>query len=147
MNRNILILICILLFAGAAHRTAACTCAESTVAQNVELATPVFVGTVTSKRKSDAIEKDGIEAVLKVGRRWKGEVSKTALVYTGATDDLYPFLNLCATPFRVGQKYVVFTYGRDKLVTDVCAGSAELSYARSVLKQLGRGKPLMKRRT
>lgn len=118
----------------------ACTCGEITVAERKRNAKAVFLGTVLSKKKSDAIEKNGVEVTLKVERVWKGDISERVVVYTGATDDLYDFVDLCASWLRVGQKHVVFTYGKDKHMTDVCAGTGDFPYAEEVIRQLGKGK-------
>ncbi len=145
MKLRILLLSIITLLLGSfANRASACTCGESTVAEDRERATAVFVGKVISKRKSNAVERDGVEVTLKVERVWKGMISERAIVYTGATDDLYPFVNLCATPFRLGQRYIVFAFGQDKFATDVCAGSGDFPYANKVIRELGRGKRPMK---
>jgi hypothetical protein len=129
-----------------ASSASACTCGDSTVAEYRARAQAVFLAKVVSKRKSDALEKNGVEVTLKVERMWKGQITEEVLVYTGATDDLYPFVNLCATPFSVGEKYIVFAFGEEKLTTDVCAGSGDFPYAKKVIKQLGKGRPPLKRR-
>jgi hypothetical protein len=121
-------------------RASACTCGELALAQQRDNATAIFLGRVISKERSDAVEKNGAEVTLKVDRVWKGRIEKNVIVYTGATDDLYPFVNLCATPFRIGESYLVFTYGADKLATDVCTGTAGVSDAKGVIKQMGKGK-------
>lgn len=122
----------------------ACTCGEMTVAEYRESASAVFLAKVVSKKKSDALEKDGVEVTLEVEKVWKGKVLRKTLVYTGATEDLYPFLDLCATPFSVGEKYIVFTYGKNKFSTNVCAGTGDFPYAEKVIKQLGKGKSPLK---
>jgi len=82
---------------------------------------------------------------LKVERVWKGRIEEQAIVYTGATDDIYPFVNLCATPFRAGERYIVFAHSiRTRFTTNVCAGSGDFPYAEKVMKQLGRGRPPLK---
>ena len=144
MKLRILLSVITLLLGSVAINAFACTCGESTVAEYRERATAVFVGRVTSKRKSNAVERDGGEITLKVERVWKGVISEKVIVYTGATDDLYPFVNLCATPFRLGQRYIVFAYGQDKFATDVCAGSGEFPYANQVIRELGRARRPMK---
>ncbi len=127
--------------------TFACTCGEMTVAEYRENASAVFLAKVVSKKKSDALEKDGVEVTLEVEKVWKGKILKRTLIYTGATEDLYPFLDLCATPFTVGEKYIVFAYGKNKLSTNVCAGTGDFPYAEKVIKQLGKGKPPQKLKT
>jgi len=119
----------------------ACTCGEMTVSEYRKSASAVFLGKVIRKEKSDGFEKDGVAVTLEVEKVWKGKILKKTLIYTGATEDLYPFLNLCATPFTVGEKYIVFAYGKNKLSTDVCAGTGDFPYAANVIKQLGQGKP------
>jgi hypothetical protein len=141
MNRRILFVIAFLLTGGALERVAACTCGETTAAQHFQSATAVFIGVVAAKQKSNAVAKDGVEVTFRVARVWKGNVSKRALVYTGATGDLYPFENLCAPQFRVGQRYIVFALGQYKLETDICSGTVDSRYGRSVAKQLGRTRP------
>ena len=138
MNRRILLVIALLLTGGALERVAACTCGEATTAQYFQSATAVFIGVVTAKQKSNTLAKDGVEVTFAVERVWKGNVSKRALVYTGATADLYPFENLCAFQFRVGRRYIVFALGQDKLETDICTGTVDSRYGRTVAKQLGR---------
>ena len=140
MNRRILFVIALLLTGGALERVAACTCGEATTAQYLQSATAVFIGVVAAKQKSNAVAKDGVEVTFRVERVWKGNVWKTALVYTGATPDLYAFENLCAPQFRVGRRYIVFALGQDKLETDICTGTVDSRYGRNVAKQLGRGR-------
>jgi hypothetical protein len=138
--RILLLSVTTLLLSSFVNNAFACTCGESTVAEDRERASAVFVGRVTSKRKSNAVERDGVEITLKVERVWKGMISEKVIVYTGATDDLYPFVNLCATFFRLGQRYIVFAYGKDKFATDVCAGSGDFPYANKVIRELGKGR-------
>jgi len=144
--KRLLLVIAVLITGGAIDHAAACTCGEATTAEYLKTASVVFMGTVTAKRKSNAAEKDGVEVAFKVERVWKGNVLKTALVYTGATADLYPFENLCAPQFRVGQHYIVFALGQDKLQTDICTGTVAARYARNVAKQLGRSQLPMRLR-
>jgi hypothetical protein len=139
--KRLIVLMALLITGGAIDRAAACSCDEATTAVYFKTASAVFIGTVTAKRKSNAAEKDGVEVTLKVERVWKGNVSNSALVYTGATSDLYPFENLCAPRFRIGQRYIVFALGQDKLETDICAGTLDFRHGQSVLKQLGRSRP------
>lgn len=141
INSNPLIMMTLLLSATfiSAGRASACTCGELTLAQQRCNATAIFLGKVVSKKRSDAVEKNGVEVILKVEKAWKGRIEQTVTVYTGATDDLYPFVNLCATPFKIGKRYLVFTYGTDKLATDVCTGTAGLPDAKEAIKRLGRG--------
>lgn len=138
--KRVLFLITVLIGGGAIDRVVACTCGEATTAEYLQTATAVFIGTVTAKRKSDAAEKDGVEITFSVGRVWKGNITRTAFVYTGATGDLYPFENLCAPHFRVGQRYIVFALGQDRLHTDICAGTVPFRYGAAVVKQLGRSR-------
>jgi hypothetical protein len=123
-----------------ASRVFACTCAEMTVAEYRDSADAVFLAKVVGKAKSDALEKDGVEVTLEVERVWKGNISKRTVVYTGATDDLYLHLDLCATRFRSGERYVVFANGKDKFWTNVCTGTGGFPYAATVIKQLGKGR-------
>src|SRR5215468_3302710 len=100
--RSVLLAITTVFLGASGTGVIACTCGESTVAEDRERATAVFVGKVVAKRKSDAVEKNGVEVTLEVELVWKGTISQRVIVYTGATDDLYPFVNLCATPFKMG---------------------------------------------
>ena len=125
------------IFFGFASQAYACTCAELTVVQQRENASAVFSGTVVKKTRSDAVEKNGVEVTFKVDRVWKGSIEEETVVYTGATADLYPFENLCAPPFKVGQKYVVFAFGQNDLTTDTCAGTLSFPEAKKLETQLG----------
>ena len=99
-----------------------CTCADLTIQQQRENANVIFFGTVIKKLRSNAVEKDGVQVTFKVSRVWKGVVKKALDVFTGATGDLYPFENLCASRFTLGQNYIVFALGQDKLSTDYALG-------------------------
>lgn len=118
----------------------ACTCGEQTVIEQRENASAVFLGTVISKVRSNAVERDGVRVTFKVTRVWKGDVGREFVVYTGPTSDLYSFENLCAPPFKVGASYVVFATGKEKLETDVCAGTLLLAQAKATIQKLGSGK-------
>lgn len=131
---------------GVSIRVHACTCAELTVAQQRDNASAIFRGKVISKVKSDAVEKNGVKVTLGVDTVWKGRDVKEIVVYTGATEDLYPFLSLCATPFVIGEEYLVFAYGSEHLATDVCAGTTALSNAGYLLRELGAGIPVRQAR-
>ena len=144
MNLRIVVLsITIVLATGFANRVFACGCLGTAFGPDYrQRADVVFVGKVVAKRKSDAVEKDGVEVTLEVERVWKGTIFKRTFVYTGATGDLYPFIDSCAIPFLMDQHYVVFAYRwHGQLVTDVCTGSGGFPYANEVIKQLGPGKP------
>jgi hypothetical protein len=84
---------------------------------------------------------NGVEVTFKVERVWKGKTSEQILVHTGPTEDLYDTLDLCAPLFQVGQKYIVFGYGKTRLKTDTCAGTGGFPYAENIIKKLGPGKP------
>jgi hypothetical protein len=106
------------------------------------------MGTPITKIRSDAIERHGVEITFKVTRLWKGEIGPQTVVYTGATSDLYDFENLCAPPFKIGQSYIVFALGADKLTTDICAGTLSVAEAKSTIRQLGKShRPLPQSRT
>lgn len=118
----------------------ACTCGETTVAQQRENASVVFLGTVSKKVRSNAVARDGVQVTFRVARVWKGDAKREIAIYTGPTSDLYPFENLCTPRFKVGARYVVFAFGKDKLETDVCSGTLPLAEARTTIHALGPGK-------
>ena len=116
----------------------ACTCTGGTTSELRQSARAVFLAKVASKRKSDAVKEDGVEVTLEVEKVWKGKITKQTIIHTGPTDDLYPFIELCATPFKIGESYIIFAYGKKKLSTDVCAGTGDFPYAVKVIEELGK---------
>lgn len=127
-----------ILIQGCASGAYSCTCGESTVPQQRDSASAVFMGTPVKKVRSDAVEGHGVEITFQVRRVWKGQIGQQTVVYTGATSDLYDFENLCAPPFKIGQFYVVFALGAGKLTTDVCAGTLPVAEGKSTIRQLGK---------
>lgn len=118
----------------------ACTCGEQTVSEQRQNASVVFAGTVKSKVRSNAVERDGVQVTIKVTRVWKGNVGREITIYTGPTADIYTFENLCAPPLKVGASYLVFAVGKEKFATDVCAGTVLLAEAKTTIQQLGPSK-------
>src|SRR5262245_6532016 len=119
---------------------AGCTCSDPSVKRQLSMAKNVFVGKVLSKKKSDAVMRNGVEVTLQVERVWKGGVTKITKIHTGPTEDVYDFFDMCATPIKLGERYIVFAYGGKMLSTDVCAGTGGFPYAEKIIQQLGEGR-------
>ena len=139
-HKMFILLVGLITFFFGSSNTQACTCGETTVSEQRVNASVVFLGTVTKKVRSNTVERDGVQVTFKVTRVWKGDASREIVIYTGPTSDLYPFENLCAPPFKVGARYVVFAVREDKLETDVCAGTLLATQARTAIQTLGPGK-------
>jgi hypothetical protein len=118
-----------------------CTCAEATVADYRKSARSIFLGTAVSKKRSSLEGESGVEITFKVEQVWKGKTWKQITVHTGPTEDLYDFLDLCAPHFQLGQKYIVFGYGKTRLKTDTCAGTGGFPYAETIITKLGPANP------
>lgn len=120
----------------------ACTCGGVTVAETKEDANVVFSGKIIKKIKSDAVEKSGVEVTFQVDRIWKGKVGPTIKIYSGATSDLYDFMDLCSPEFELDDRYVVFAKGGNLLTNMVCSHTTKFENGKegkALLDKLGRG--------
>ena len=142
MASNLLFAFIAVLLSGLSANVLACTCGESTVEQSKSAATAVFLGRIKDKVRSDAVEESGVEVTFEVGRVWKGQIQKTVKIYSGATEDLYGFIDLCSPEFKVGDRYVVFARGAKLLVNMRCSHTALITKGREhpYARELGRGK-------
>jgi hypothetical protein len=75
------------------------------------------------------------EVRFKVQRKWKGAVTEDVSVYTGNV------CCICGYKFEVGESYLVYAYGTDRLSTNICTRTAKLSEAEKDLKVLGKAMP------
>jgi hypothetical protein len=121
----------------------ACSCGEVTISSSRKAATVVFSGKIIQKVKSDLVEKDGVEVTFQVDRVWKGVVGSTIKIYSGATSDLYDFMDSCSPLFGIGDRYLVFAEGNKILTNVYCSHTARINSqisSKAILDQLGRGK-------
>lgn len=120
-----------------ASTTLACSCSNPVPPrEELKKRDVVFLGKVISRKKSS----DGVEVVFKVERVWKGKITEEASIFTGYTADLYDYENMCAPILKLGESYLIYAYGNDKLETDVCTRTRLLIHAAEDLRGLGRGK-------
>ena len=141
MVKNFLFALVALLFCGFATNVFACTCGETTVEESKSIAQVVFLGRIKNKVKSDAVGKNGAEVTFTGERGWKGQIRKDVKVYSGATRDLYEFIDLCSPEFKIGNRYVVFATGEKLLVRLACSHTTLIPRGgkNHVTQQLGKG--------
>lgn len=126
-----------LLVAFNASRVEACLCPPSSVKQRVRTmkieSDAIFAGTVISV---DEIAVNSLKVVISVEMSWKE--SKTVEEYTLYTSGTSG--GGCGVAFIKGKSYLVYAKkGKDdRLVTEICWGTGELSLAKKDLKLLGR---------
>jgi len=141
----------------------ACSCAlprpgltESEIIRSrSNLATSVFVGTVTTNHKTGFIITNAIKKLLLSGL---GTFSKDSLNAEGEFSHIATFRvqtsiknaaspevrvttghfggGLCGFMFEVGKSYLVYAYGEPNLETNICSKSKELEYAREEVEVL-----------
>jgi hypothetical protein len=96
-----------------AQPATACTCAVRDLADQVQTASTVFVGTVASA--------DEARATFDVDRVYKGNNPRTTPISNGGGPG-----STCAIPFSEGRKYVVFAALQDgTLSTGLCSGTTD----------------------
>ncbi len=121
----------------------ACACAEVTLTESKKDATVVFSGKIIRKIKSESVEKSGVEVTFQVDRVWKGSVGPTIKIYSGATSDLYDFMDSCSPDFGLDDVYIIFAKG-DKLLSNmICSHTTRVNVQvppKVLLDQLGQGK-------
>jgi hypothetical protein len=152
MRRTILhtlVVVAVLFFASSI--SLACTCnlppMNKTEKQLVELerkkSKAIFVGEVTEiiVPKTPAGEPGWVaEVKFKVQRTWKGVELEEVRVFTANV------CCICGYEFKVGESYLVYAYGSDKLHTDTCTRTSRLADAETDLKVLGKAKALKSRK-
>ena len=72
-------------------------------------------------------------ATMRVSEVWKGPKQETLEVRTPVSG------MSCGYPFKEGQKYLVYAYGKQDLKVDLCSGTKPLSKAGADLMVLGDG--------
>jgi hypothetical protein len=142
MAKYLLFALIPLLLSGLSANVFACTCGETTLSESKSAATAVFLGRIKNKIKSDAVEESGVEVTFEVERVWKGQIQKKVRIYSGATADLYGFLDLCSPEFKVGDRYIVFAAGENLLANMMCSHTARIDTRNKnwASRALGRGK-------
>ena len=76
------------------------------------------------------------EVRFKVQESWKGSVAEEVSVFTANV------CCICGYEFKVGERYLVYAHGSDKLSTDICTRTRRVADAEIDLKVLGKAKGL-----
>ena len=142
MRRVILSLWLGTIFFLATHGAYACVCdPEVAPRQALNEATAVFVARVTFmeviyKKIGENDQKMSflpeVQVVFEVEHLWKGINNKVFIVRTSAGD--------CGYKFVFGERYLVYAYGKDLLMTSGCTRTKPLVKATEDLKELGKPK-------
>ena len=78
------------------------------------------------------------EVKFKVQKSWKGSVAEEVSVFTANV------CCICGYMFKVGERYLVYAHGSDKLGTDICTRTKRMANAEIDLMVLGKAKALKK---
>jgi hypothetical protein len=117
----------------------ACSCAVLGSKKQVEWALShpgaVFTGEVLKIDRPSSIRSSlAPETVtFRVSESWKGPEGATLEVRTPVSG------MSCGYPFKEGQEYLVYAYGKQDLKVDLCSGTKALSKAGADLAELGNG--------
>jgi hypothetical protein len=144
MRNLVLALITALLAAAPSRDAAACVCFFETIDERgdrqvteevrteLRRAVAVFVGEV--------IARDTLTVTFDLERVWKGELEKKLTMSTGAVANADGTVSIssCDYSFTLGEKYLVFAYGRS--LTDMrasqCTHTAPLKQATATIEHL-----------
>jgi hypothetical protein len=117
----------------------ACSCAVFGSKKQVEWALShpgaVFSGEVVKIDRPSSIKSSlAPETVtFRVSESWKGPKQQSLEVSTPVSG------TSCGYPFKEGQEYLVYAYGKQDLKVDLCSGTKPLSKAGAELALLGNG--------
>jgi hypothetical protein len=111
--------------------TASAKCAVPTVHKARERSKAVFSGEVIREEKNGDVK----TFTFKVEKFWKGEDSREIDVFVYQTARYQ-------SPFREGEKFLVYAYEREdgSLTVSRCSRVRDLRYAEDDLRELGKGK-------
>ncbi len=108
-----------------------------TIAEEVERADAVFLGTVIAVDHSDykAYVFPDVEVTFTVQEYWKGVFSEPLVLHTGQGG------GDCGFTFEEGKSYLIYAYAddNDDLHANICSRTALLSDAEEDLAKLGKG--------
>jgi|GEM_PF-2015140 len=129
MKRFLILLMSVLLFSYE-YDLFACRCIDPEtipIDQALYKSTAVFIGEVV------AIENAGSQLNIKfdVLTSYKGITEKAFIIVKTSRD-----ASACGFPFNVGERYLVFTYGKDAFYTSICTKTQPLSKAIDLLEAL-----------
>lgn len=109
----------------------ACKCLRAkTTAQAWAESTAVFSGRVLSLKKIDTHDSYPTKVAFEVIEPWKGVTGKQVTVATGQGG------GDCGYPFKSGERYLVFAFGKGDLMVDTCTRTVELTVAKPDVKYL-----------
>lgn len=146
MKKMIMLLAIVFIFVISSFSAFACSCImPGTVAEEVERADAVFLGTVDAvgaNAYGKYVYNLAIEYVYEplivtfvVQEYWKGVFSEPLVIQTGQGD------GDCGYPFEEGKEYLVYAYAdeNDDLHANICSRTALVSDAEKDLATLGKG--------
>lgn len=154
MKKIIMLLAIVFIFVISSFSAFACSCImPGTVAEEVERADAVFLGTVDAVGANaygkyvynlaiEYVYNPAIEYVYEpvivtfaVQEYWKGVFSEPLVIQTGQGD------GDCGYPFEEGKEYLVYAYAdeNDDLHANICSRTALVSDAEKDLATLGKG--------
>jgi hypothetical protein len=135
VTRNLTCVFTVLAFS--APPAFACSCApKPSVGKALSQSDAVFVGRVIARHNASiefapGVSSSGYSFVFEVERLYKGALSSEVAVLTGnGRGD-------CGCGFQVGEKYLVYAYGKKGLETNICTRTTILSRADADLEELG----------
>jgi hypothetical protein len=108
----------------------ACKCRDPNsvpVKEDIKKSTAIFIGEVVSIESGSTL----LSVKLDVLASYKGIDRKAYVIVRTAKID-----EACGFPFKVGVRYLVFTYGDDAFYTSICTRTRPLSEARDLLPLL-----------
>ena len=134
MKKLMILSISTLLVFSLVQSVIACTCIEPlSPVEALEEADAVFSGEVINVKQRHNF----VKVTFKVSCVWKGKLEKDMDVYTS------PPTVSCSFPFEKGSEYIVYAYKnrenifKNKLTTNMCRRTKELSDAEEDLIELG----------
>lgn len=117
--KKIAFILSILFLLAASEKSFACSCMLNTkplktqVKEAFDSSSAIFSGEVIEITSKDEF---AVNIKIKVEKSWKGNLSKE-IIMTTAKDSA-----MCGYGFQVGQKYLVYAYGKmDALSTNICS--------------------------
>lgn len=108
-----------------------CVCVPTTTLQKIEQAQSIFSGKI--------IGRTATKIRFKVQKWWKGTPYYETFIYADSK-----VITSCDISFKNGETYLVYAFTSspgNKLETNQCTGTTELTAADEDLKILGNGKP------
>ncbi|MDT0124396.1 hypothetical protein Q9R46_17180 [Paenibacillus sp. RRE4] len=130
---------CVIVWPG--ERAYACSCAESSVKEKLEMHTAVFTGEVVNVGRGSLLISGEFEAyTLDVDTAWKGVDAKQMTILISNLGG-----GSCGTTLTKDQSYLIFAHQDDKdgrLYSSLCSGNLKIEQAGEAINMLGKGTPV-----